>query len=717
MKRTFIVTAMLTLSLGIMAAPARRGQWRTITLADGTEVRAELLGDENVSFWQTEDGRRFVRNTGTGRYVAADIDSLKAKATERRAALTLDGGGQSTRTRAAGTRAAGAAYTGEKKGLVILVEFPDMPFTAGSRELYERVINEQDYSDSGLGFVGSVRDYFSDQSLGVFDLTFDIAGPVMMPEGYATYGGDSPYQDANVATMLRYALNAVDDDVDYTRYDWDGDGQVEQVFFIYAGLGQANGGDDNTIWPHKSAVINEAGTGYITLDGVRIYDYACSCELQPVYGVQGGQVVITGTRIDGIGTICHEYSHCLGLADLYDVDYSGAYGMNSWDLMSSGNYNGDGYLPPCYTGFERMQIGWEEPVELTEDTEVSALESIEQGGGFYVVRNDGNPGGSPVYSGEYYVLENRQLSGRWDAGLPGEGLLITHVDYNESAWTNNVPNDNPSHQRCTPIPADNNFYTSTQNVGGDAWPYNGNNSLTNSSTPAAAVYTKNTDGTYYMNKSVTDITQNSDGIISFSFSVIDNTPLFYESFDNCSGLGGNDGTFINMGVNPVGKGAFNTDNEGWTGDGGGASKCALFTSTGTTPEFTIGGDAVLTFSAAPLITGVAGPVITVTLNGNAEPAVTQADMTTGSFTDYSINISGTGSISITFSSNTSFFLDEVRVLGSVTTGISNAVTSQESQASPSDGRIYSIDGRYVGTDVSRLGKGLYIRGGKKFVKQ
>ena len=699
---------MFMLSLGMMAVPARRGQWRTITLTDGTRVRAELKGDEFVNFWQTEDGRKFVRNGSTSRYVPADIEALKAKAAERREAVKLGSSRQNAPARTMCTRA-GSAYTGEKKGLVILVEFPDMQFTAGSRELYGQIINGRNYSDTGLGFIGSVRDYFNDQSQRVFDLTFDIAGPVMMPEGYAAYGGDTPYQDANIAAMLRYALNAVDDEVDYTRYDWDGDGQVEQVFFIYAGLGQANGGDDNTIWPHKSAVTNEAGTGYIVLDGVRIFDYACSCELQPVYGVQGNQVVITGTHIDGIGTICHEYSHCLGLPDLYDTDYSGGYGMDSWDLMSSGSYNGNGFYPACYTGAERMWIGWEQPVELTADTEITGMKSIEDGGGSYIIRHDVNPD-------EFYILENRQRSGRWDAGLPGEGLLITHVDYSRAAWDSNVPNDNPGHQRCTPIPADNNFYTSSSNVGGDAWPYKGNNSLTNDSDPAAEVYAKNTDGTYYMNKSVTDITQNADGTMSFSFSIVDSTPLFYESFDNCSGRGGNDGIFVNMGANPVGKGSLNTDNDGWTGDGGGASKCAMFSGPATTPTFNINGRAELTFSAAPLTAGVTNPVINIAVNGDAGLSGNQASMKLGRFTNYSADITGNGPISITFSSNTTFFLDEVRVRGSVTTGITNLIIN-DSPTAPADNCIYSIDGRYVGKDVNKLGKGLYIRNGKKFVKK
>lgn len=709
MKKTFTTLAFVLAAAAVMAVPAKRGQWRTVTLADGSRVRVELRGDEFMSYWQAEDGRRFVKDHGTKRYKVADMAVLREKAVALREKANIGQARHSSPTRGGMTRA-GSAYEGEKKGLVVLVEFPDMRFTHGTRELYDKILNQQDYTDESLGFVGSVSDYFRDQSRGVFNLTFDVAGPVMMPEGYAYYGGDSPYQDANIGEMLRYALNAVDDEIDYTKYDWNGDGQVEQVFFIYAGLGQANGGEDNTIWPHKSAVTNEAGTGYVTLDGMRIFDYACSCELQPWrYHEENGQIVIDETHIDGPGTICHEFSHCLGLPDIYDTDYSGGYGMASWDIMCSGSYNDNGFHPSCYTGAERMWIGWEQPVELTENTTVEGMKSIEDGGGAYIIRCDANPD-------EYYILENRQQTGRWDAGLPGSGLLVTHVDYNQSAWQNNSPNNDPDHQRCIVIPADNNFYTSNDNVAGDAWPNGDNNSLTNDSRPAAEVYAKQADGTYLMSKPITDITQNEDGTVSFSFSIMDTTPLFYESFDGCSGRGGNDGNFVNIPAS-LGKGTFNTDNEGWTGTGGGASKCAMFEGEASTPAFTVNGRATMTFAAGGVVSTSSGDKISLAVNGDAKLSGTQADLSLSKMTNYSVDIEGNGPISITFSSNGQFFLDEVRVSNALTTGIDRVTVTPAPEGKPADNRIYTVDGRYVGTDASKLDKGIYIRNGKKIIKR
>ena len=704
-------------TLCAMAVPAKRGQWKTVTLTDGSKVRVELRGDEFINYWQAEDGRRFVRNAATAKYELADMTKLRERAQALRKSINIKGGKQNAPARSA-TRAASSQYTGQKKGLVILIDFPDRRFTHGSPALYERILNEENFTDP-VGFVGSVSDYFRDQSNDAFNLTFDVAGPYTMPEGYAYYGGDVPsgdnpdqvIQDANMAEMWRYALRAADEDVNYKDYDWNGDGQVEQVFFIYAGLGQANGGEEETIWPHKWAVVDETGRNYLMFDGVRVYDYACSCECQPISGYwENDKFIVTETMIDGIGTICHEFSHCLGLADLYDISGNtgngGGYGMDAWDLMSSGSYNDNGFRPACYTGAEQMWIGWKQPIELTEATEIKGMKSLENGGESYIIRNDANPD-------EYYILDNRQPDGRWDAGLPGAGLLITHVDYDQSVWDSNGPNDDPGHQRCTPIPADGNFYT--QSVAGDAYPYGSNNSLTNESTPAATVYTKNIDGTNYMNKPITDIMQNPDGTISFNFGV-QAGPLFYESFDDCTGYGGNDGKFVNLGSISVGKGQLLTDNDGWTGNGGGASKCAMFTGSGTTPSIQLNGKAELTFKAGAVIPAT-NPKINITLSG-ATTSTASADMTAGEFTSYRIELEGNGAINITFSSNAkAFFLDEVRIMPVTATGIDGITVQPDAAGKPADRRIYSIDGRYVGTDATQLPKGMYIRGGKKFIKR
>ena len=216
--------------------------------------------------------------------------------------------------------------------------------------------------------------------------------------------------------------------------------------------------------------------------------------------------------------MCHEFSHCLGYPDFYDIDYSGGQGMFNWDLMAAGSYNGDGYLPAGYTSYERWVAGWKTPIELTHTQRVTEMKALQDGGDTYIIYNKGN-------KNEYFLLENRQKTG-WDGDLPSAGLLILHVDYDATAWENNQPNDDPSHQRMTWIPADNEYqyttyegtkYYSTSGAANDPFPYGNVNAFGKNTTPAAKLYNKNSDGTYYLDSSVEEITQNAGGTVSFLF--------------------------------------------------------------------------------------------------------------------------------------------------------------------------------------------------------
>ena len=316
--------------------------------------------------------------------------------------------------------------------------------------------------------------------------------------------------DSHAAGMIVEACQLVDEEVNFADYDWDGDGEVDQVYVIYPGKGEADGGTSNTVWPHEwelsEAALYGDGDGPIELDGVTIDTYACGSELNG------------SGRICGIVTLCHEFSHCLGFPDFYDIDYSGGVGMDVWDLMSGGLYNGNGYCPAGYTSYERWMAGWLEPVELTADTIVTGMKSLQEGGEAYVMYNDG-------HRDEYFLLENRQQV-EWDEYLPAHGLLIVHVDFDLEAWENNQPNDNPRHQRMTWIPADGKIetfkfygttYVSEEGMATDLYPSGDNNRFTNISFPAATLYNANTDGRRLLNKSVLDIAEASNGTISFNF--------------------------------------------------------------------------------------------------------------------------------------------------------------------------------------------------------
>ena len=514
---TMLVMASL-LAMATFAVPAKPGLKRTLTLSDGNTISATLIGDEHAHYWLGADGKAY-QSVGNNIYQSIDLQAVKQRAALRRAAANQ------RRLRRLAPRKIGevGSITGKKKGLIILVNFTDVSFNASNNNaLYKRIANEQNFSYGN--FKGSMYDYFYAQSEGLFELTFDVVGPVTVSKAQSYYGGnDSDGNDQHPAAMVIEALKLVDSQVNFADYDWNNDKTVEQVYVVYAGQGEADGGADETIWPHEwtlsSASYYGDGSGTQTLDGVKIDTYACGGELNG------------DNNIAGIGTMCHEFSHCLGYPDFYDTDYSGGQGMGYWDLMDSGSYNGDGYQPAGYTSYERWVAGWKEPIELVNTQSITNMAALQTSGSkSYVIYNKAN-------NNEYYLLENRQKTG-WDASLPGKGLLILHVDYNSTVWNNNAPNDDPSHQRMTWVAADNNYQYTTDSddsksytfagMKNDPFPYGTVNAFGKSTTPAASLYNNNSDGTKYLDSSVENITQNTDGTISFDFVGISNiaTPTF-----------------------------------------------------------------------------------------------------------------------------------------------------------------------------------------------
>lgn len=336
-----------------------------------------------------------------------------------------------------------ASFVGSKRGLIILVEFANQKmssFTAGND--FHRMFNMSGYNENCHR--GSVHDYFYDQSFGQFDLFFDVVGPVTLSRNYGYYGSDSMSgrHDINVKDMVREACEIVDSCVNFQDYDWNNDGLVDQVFLIYAGYGQATGGTSNTIWPHESYVSEGP-----VLDGVKISQYACSNEL---YGNNDSPRMVMG-----IGTACHEFSHCLGLPDLYDTDYSGAFGMNCWDVMDAGGYsgpNGVGEVPVGYSAFERYYVGWMnlDEIHCPENCLLPPLNDTPKA---YIIRNDGD-------ENEFLVLENHQ-SDKWfryiGTNTDMHGMMVTHIDYDAIIWIKNLVNGSQKHQRESIIPADNSY--------------------------------------------------------------------------------------------------------------------------------------------------------------------------------------------------------------------------------------------------------------------
>lgn len=527
MKKEILLAALLVIGNCVAEAiPVKPGMKKTLTLSDGTTVVCERMGDEYLNWWQADDGTAYQLGEDN-LYVAADLTALQDLAVPKRIADHDRRADRLSKARKAATIGGDhITYTGTKKGLIILVNFSDKSFATGhTANFYNKMANNIG-NLTLYGFVGSIKDYFLSQSNDQFEVDFDIAGPVTVSQTYAYYGGnDSSGSDKRPGEMVYEALQLVDDDIDFSDYDWDGDGEVEQVVVLYAGPGEASGGDEDTIWPHESSLSNMVGKT-LTLDGVTINTYACCNE------IEYADSYYTVERVAGIGTICHEFSHCLGLADMYDILYSGYYGMSYWSIMDSGAYNGDSYCPANYTSFERIYCGWVEPIELSTATSVLNFPAWDSYPQPFIIYNSGN-------SDEYYLLENRQYEG-WDESLYGAGMLILHVDFDETVWSYNYVNANANysnlyndHQRCTIFPADNNTTVSLAGLAGDPYPgTSGNASLTDSSTPASTLYNANASGTYYMSKPITSITQNDDGTIAFDFMGGSTTNLLYNAIES-----------------------------------------------------------------------------------------------------------------------------------------------------------------------------------------
>lgn len=541
-KRFLTLAAMFMLAASAFAVPAKRVK-RQVQQPDGSVLTVMLRGDENFHYTSTEDDQPLVQRAD-GAYCYATLDSngkLTASAqvahdVESRGAAELsflnyytaesqkvrslgmerakqrnarrmarlanrgvvDASGKPVRRVMAGaTGGEGIGVTGKRKGLVILVNFKDKKMQSKHTQAeWNDYFNKVGYNKYGNN--GSVHDYFYAQSYGKLDLEFDVIGPVTVSKNMASYGAnDAQGNDIDPAGMIKEAceLAYAKEKMDMSQYDWDGDGAVDQVYVIYAGYGEAAGGDANTIWPHEWDI---QGGGYsLVLGGQRIRTYACSSELN------GG----SGTYISGIGTACHEFSHCMGIPDFYDTAGGGCFGMDAWDLMDYGSYGGDGYEPTGYNTYEKWVSGWIEPTILTEPCYIKNMKPLSDAPEACVVFNEAN-------KNEYYIFENRQLKGT-DVALPNHGMLVIHVDYDQKVWFDNEVNNTSNHQRFTVVPADNKLTSET--VTGDTYPGTTKSTeLTDTSKPAATLFNANSDGRKFLGKPVTEITE-KDGLISFTF--------------------------------------------------------------------------------------------------------------------------------------------------------------------------------------------------------
>lgn len=553
MKR-ILISAVLSLCAAMTFAIPAKKSWKVVSQSDGTTIKVSQAGDEHLHYYITEDNVPLYE-AADNRYCYLTIENGKLhnsgvlahesaarSAKELQVMNTIHDLAPIARQMAAKKRSAAkrcvrpdrlpskddiSVFKGSKKALVILAAFSDKSFSKGDDAIvkfYDEVLNQDGYSQNGAA--GSVHDYFKDMSRGEFDLTFDIVGPVKVSKSATYYGGPSPIMGGadHIGEFITEAIKKADEkcDIDWKKYDWDDDGEVEQVFVLYAGYGQATGGPTGTIWPNAwtldEALQNNDGNGGFSIDGVFINQYACSNELY----------LDSGTVPMGLGVFCHEFSHCMGLPDMYDTNYGSTPTMGDWDLLAGGSYNGPqgiGWCPAGWTSYERAYAGWLELTELKAGDIIKGMTSLEEADGkAYVIYNDN-------HKDEYYLLENHKGMG-WDKYTPENGLLIIHVDYDKDLFDNNIVNSKGEftpaegydryftndHPRMAPfsrvrsIQNDTYFYTYPMDA-----PRGVVDSLTDTSKPAAELYNALADGSKLMGKPVYNIEKDDDGNISFTF--------------------------------------------------------------------------------------------------------------------------------------------------------------------------------------------------------
>ena len=505
----------------------------TVTQPDGSTLVIQGHGDEFYHFTTTADGYTIVKNAA-GYYVYAQLQNNRLTPTDRIARnqaertandmsfLEATGkmliekanneGARKSRRKVA-TKESDSYYK-NFRGLVILVNFSDRKFSrSDAHSVYDHMFNDVNYKGYknengtrnryGSMFIGGVRDYFSQNSMGKFAPQFDVVGPVEVDMKSTEMNGTK-----NAWVVFAQAIANLSSTVDFSKYDADGDGLVDMMYFIVAGYGaNYSGNSDAYLWPHKWSLEYVDIPRY---NGKRMGKYACSVEL---YGWESNNQTI----LDGIGTVCHEFSHVLGLPDEYDTDYEAggqSHDPGQWSVMAGGSYSQLGRLPVGYSAFQRYASGFLTPKVITS-TGKFELNPMQENNEAYMLK-------TPVDK-EFFLLENRQQTG-WDAMLPGHGMLVFRVDStNLEVWESNKVNATPSHNYYELLRAGN---STSGAQASDPFPGTSNiMTLNNSTTPSLCTW----NGTYNT-FGLTEITE-TNGVINFKVNKEGYVEMLVEDFE------------------------------------------------------------------------------------------------------------------------------------------------------------------------------------------
>lgn len=511
------------------AVPAKPGLI-TIPQEDGTLLQVRLVGDEHFSMYLTPEGCpvlpdgkdfRYARVSDNGELVSTGVKvSAVDKRTPAENAIIRETDGARVEqffNKMSGTAAPGKLgrkapskvvnhdtsrflfanfpTKGSPRSLVILVRYQDIDFTIDDpHDYFTRMVTERGFSDNGA--TGSALDFFIDSSFGQFTPQFDVYGPVTLPKERWYYGGNieaGGYGDGDgyAWKMVTEACELLDDQIDFSLYDYDNDGVVDNIYVFYAGVGQASSGVFDSVWPFAGNIKSYDKTREYVHDGMVIDHFAMSNEW--VNTTDG-----TGGHPDGIGTFVHEFSHVLGLPDMYSTNYSNTASPGVWSTLDIGSYNNTSRTPPLYSVFERYSVGWLMP-DMLQDRANVVLPPIDGNKGYMI---------ETASADEFYLFENRQQTG-WDAYLPGHGMLVWHIDFDQKLWNYNGVNNDGTHQRIDIVEADETSHTDTKE--GDTFPgTSGKTSFTDDSKPSMKTWNGSR-----LSVPLTEITETENGYITF----------------------------------------------------------------------------------------------------------------------------------------------------------------------------------------------------------
>lgn len=730
MKKTtaIIVAALITALAATAVKPIDKAF--PVKQPDGTTVMLFKHGNGHLAFYSTTDGKVVVRNDeGTLCYAQLDGDSLTATAVvchdidERTAdeqsfveSITLTPQEASSAVSATsdphiskvfeatssdglgvyGTSASGPVSSiGEITVPVIMVNFSDVSFQEEMTiDKVTRYFNEEGYCEDNDYEVGSVRDYFVANSRGMFTPTFDIVAKVTLSNGYSYYGAnDRSGSDTNAFEMVKEAITlAIAAGVDFTQYKVDG--VLPNVIVFYAGCGEATGGDDDTIWPHTGILSG------VTVSGFTLKSYFVGNEL---YGTSSSSVMM------GMGVFAHEFSHCLGLPDLYDTTGGTSYPWGYWSVLDLGCYTSSAYAPIGYSAYEKCFLGWYDMPELTEAQAVTLTDPNADEGDFGVFFRN------PSDEKEYFVLENRQ-QGTWYPSSVS-GLLVSRWAYSSSVWQNNTLNTNSSKMRSYVVTADGSTPSSSTLSSAAVYGNGTNNKTTHD------FY----DGTTGEDQPIYKVITQPDNMVTFNYierdletTAVSNTDV-YELVTDATTLAAADTLLIVNEEDAVAMciTAQNTycrkpvsvlvsEGQAWGNDL--AGEYVLYGEEGAWRLY---------YPAKSVFVSSHNSGTTVTSSKTSANAYATIAINDGTAT---IHFTGTaGCTYLAYDSdevNFTCFADEtanVQLYRKVDAASGIAAVKASSGQDVTPAAVYTIAGSYVGTSLVGLPQGIYISNGKKYI--